>query len=80
VPSAEQVDNRRRGRAEDRIPQIAQDGMCLLTFPPLTQSGAGRTAGGPVESRPARSEVRTALGSLRELPNCPTGGPLETYA
>jgi hypothetical protein len=25
VPSAEQIDNRRRGRPEDRIPQIAQD-------------------------------------------------------
>jgi hypothetical protein len=32
VPSAEQVDNRRRGRAEDRIPQITQEGMGLLTF------------------------------------------------
>ena len=25
MPSAEQADNRRKGRAEDRIPQIAQD-------------------------------------------------------
>ena len=32
MPSAEQVDNRRRGRAEDRIPQITQEGMGLLTF------------------------------------------------
>lgn len=32
MPSAEQADNRRRGRAEDRIPQITQEGMGLLTF------------------------------------------------
>ena len=32
MPSAEQADNRRRGRAEDRIPQIAQDRMGLLTL------------------------------------------------
>ena len=32
MPSAEQVDNRRRGRAEDRIPNRT-GGMCLLTFP-----------------------------------------------
>jgi hypothetical protein len=31
VPSAEQADNRRRGRAEDRIPQITQERMGLLT-------------------------------------------------
>ena len=32
MPSAGKVDNRRRGRAEDRIPQIAQDRIGLLTF------------------------------------------------
>jgi hypothetical protein len=32
VPSAEQADNRRRGRVEDRIRQIAQDRLGLLTF------------------------------------------------
>ena len=32
MPSAEQADNRRRGRAEDRIPQIAQDRIGLLTL------------------------------------------------
>ena len=32
MPSAEQADNRRRGRAENRIPQITQEGMGLLTF------------------------------------------------
>jgi hypothetical protein len=31
VPSAEQADNQRRGRAEDRIPQVTQEGMGLLT-------------------------------------------------
>jgi hypothetical protein len=32
VPSAEQINNRRKGRAEDRIPQTAQDRIGLLTF------------------------------------------------
>jgi hypothetical protein len=102
VPSAEQVDNRRRGRAEDRIPQIAQDGMGPVDVAPLTQSRAGRT----VRYRNAHASLmtvenseisdgavdvelvdqsnldqlgpksRTALGVMRELPNCPTGAPL----
>jgi hypothetical protein len=32
VPSAEQADNRQKGRVEDRIRQIAQDRLGLLTF------------------------------------------------
>jgi hypothetical protein len=49
VPSAEQADNPRRRRAEDRIPQIAQDRVGLLTF----------TVGNKASALPARPGAAT---------------------
>jgi hypothetical protein len=66
VPSAEQVDNRRRGRAEDRDPQVTQEGMGPFTF---TISNEGWTAlparpGQPGEARVSRPEPSMRFTSL----------------
>jgi hypothetical protein len=65
VPSAEQINNRRKGRAEDRIPQTAQDRIGLLTFTVRNKaldSLACKTGGQPPAPHP------TAAGKPSQLP------------
>jgi hypothetical protein len=66
VPSAEQADNRRRGRVEDRIRQIAQDRIGLLTFTVSNKAPASLACkpGGNHHLRTRQQQVR-APGSLR---------------
>ena len=71
MPSAEQADNRRRRRAEHRIPQIAQDTIGLLTLternkaPAVPASRGAATTSAPDSSRPApRSEPTGAIDAF----------------
>jgi hypothetical protein len=62
VPSAEQIDNRRRGRAEDRIPQIAQDRIGLLTFTVRNKApGLARKTGGSHRLRTRQQQVSPSV-------------------
>jgi hypothetical protein len=72
VPSAEQIDNRRRGRAEDRIREIAQDRIGLLTFTLRNKnldSLACKTGAALVKLESAgRSRVGRARGRRTNMP------------
>ena len=72
VPSAEQADNRRRGRAEDRIPQIAQDRMGLLTLTVRTKpcTTLACKIGVATISSHTRAAVSTSVGRARRLRPC----------
>jgi hypothetical protein len=66
VPSAEQADNRRRGRAENRIPQIAQDRIGLLTFTVRNKATASAPAfAAPVMPQPGRDERQDSARWVR---------------
>jgi hypothetical protein len=80
MPSAEQADNRRRGRAEDRIRQITQDriGLLTLTVWGTKPPGLGRQPRAATTSAPDSS--RSAHRSGWHKIDCGGPGPCRSSA
>ena len=67
MPSAEQADNRRRGRAEDRIPQISQDRIGLLTLTVGNKApGLARQPRGSHHLRTRQQQVNPSVGMAQD--------------